>query len=107
MITLSPSAVSRLKEMQTPEQRGYGLRVSVTGGGCSGLSYKVAFEKEPTLDDRVVLQGDLNIFVDPKSDLYLNGMVLDFVMDQLQGRFVFNNPNAKTACGCGTSFSTG
>ena len=106
MITLSSSAITRLKEMQTPEQQGYGLRVSVSGGGCSGLSYKVGFEKEAASHDRVVEQDGLRIFIDPKSDLYLNGMMLDFVRDQLQGRFVFNNPNAKTACGCGTSFST-
>lgn len=96
----------RLKEMQTEAQKGFGLRVSVSGGGCSGLSYKVAFEKGPDARDLIAEQGGLRVFVDPKSDLYLNGMVLDFVRDQLQGRFVFNNPNAKSACGCGTSFST-
>jgi len=81
-----------------------GVRVGVTGGGCSGLSYVLDFEKEPRLGDSVF--GDSpRIFVDRKSLVFLRGTTLDFE-GGLNGKgFVFKNPNAKAACGCGSSFS--
>ena len=81
-----------------------GVRVGVTGGGCSGLSYVLDFEKEPRLGDSVF--GDSpKIFVDRKSLVFLRGTTLDFE-GGLNGKgFVFKNPNAKDACGCGSSCS--
>jgi iron-sulfur cluster assembly protein len=92
----------------------YFLRMGVLGGGCAGLSYsldfdakKEAHDKEFEFDFPGANAGDpkLKIIVDPKSYLYLNGTTLDYATRGLTGGFVFNNPNAKTSCGCGTSFS--
>jgi iron-sulfur cluster assembly protein len=81
-----------------------GLRLAVTGGGCSGLSYKIEFGDQKERDN--ILQfGDVRVLIDPKSVIYLKGIVLDF-KDGLNGKgFVFDNPNAKNTCGCGESFS--
>jgi iron-sulfur cluster assembly protein len=81
-----------------------GVRVGVTGGGCSGLSYVLDFEKEPRLGDRVFGENP-KIFVDRKSLVFLDGTTLDFE-GGLNGKgFVFQNPNAKGSCGCGSSFT--
>src|SRR5213083_2630082 len=82
-----------------------GLRVGVKGGGCSGLSYTFAWEREPRFGDEVFDGPDgAKIFVDRKSLLYLNGTVLDYDTNLVSKGFVFNNPNAKSSCGCGSSF---
>src|SRR6478672_11850418 len=82
-----------------------GLRVGVKGGGCSGLSYTFAWEKQARTGDEVFEGPDgAKIFVDKKSLLYLNGTVLEYDTSLLGKGFVFNNPNAKTTCGCGSSF---
>ena len=81
------------------------IRVGVKGGGCSGLVYTLSIEGDATGDDKVIEDKGIRIFVPKKSYIFLAGMVLDF-SDGLNGKgFVFNNPNAKTACGCGNSFS--
>jgi iron-sulfur cluster assembly protein len=82
----------------------YGLRVGVKGGGCSGLSYSLGFDKEAREGDKLVEVDGVRIFVDPKSLFYLSGTQLDYT-DGLNGKgFVFNNPNATKSCGCGSSF---
>jgi iron-sulfur cluster assembly protein len=82
----------------------YGLRVGVKGGGCSGLSYSLGFDKEAREGDKKITIDGVNIFVDPKSLFYLSGTQLDYT-DGLNGKgFVFNNPNATKSCGCGSSF---
>ena len=82
-----------------------GLRVGVKGGGCSGLSYIFAWEREPRFGDDVFEGSDgAKIFVDKKSLLYLNGTVLDYDTNLISQGFVFSNPNAKSTCGCGSSF---
>ena len=92
------------KEGISPEQGG--VRLGVQGGGCSGLSYNVRFDTQPRERDRVFQYGDIRVFVDPKSFIYLHGMVLDYHETLMQQQFVFVNPNAKKSCGCGTSFSS-
>lgn len=106
-ITLSTNAVKWIKYYSLQEQiTNGGLRISVTGGGCSGLSYKLDFQKEPTTGDKILEQDGVKLFIDPKSYLYIKGMQLDF-SDGLNGTgFTFKNPNAAQSCGCGTSFST-
>ena len=91
------------KEGVSPEQGG--LRLGVQGGGCSGLSYNVRFDTQPRERDRIFQFSDVRVFVDPKSFIYLNGMVLDYQETLMQQGFVFTNPNASKSCGCGTSFS--
>lgn len=81
-----------------------GLRLGVKGGGCSGLSYSLLFDGAKANDYVIDLEG-LPVYVDPKSAIYLKGIVLDF-QDGLEGKgFVFSNPNATSTCGCGESFS--
>lgn len=106
MVTLTENAVRKIKEVQVAENKpGALLRVSVAGGGCSGLSYKLDFVEAQGEKDKVFEQGGVRVAVDPKSYLYLQGMELDY-SGGLNGKgFVFNNPNAKKSCGCGSSFS--
>ncbi len=82
----------------------HGLRLSVKGGGCSGLSYVLGFDEQPRENDRIFESHGVRVFVDQKSLFYLSGTVLDF-SDGLNGKgFVFNNPQASRSCGCGSSF---
>jgi len=94
-----------LKLQQESNKQGMGFRVGVQGGGCSGLSYKLDFEENPSARDEVIDIGEVKLFLDPKSKLYLNGLTMDFVSTIASSNFVFENPNAKSACGCGTSFA--
>ena len=109
IITVTEKALGQIreiysKEAQTPNEAQKGLRLGVSGGGCSGLSYKIEFS-EFKEKDNVLDFGDLKILIDPKSSIYLKGVELDF-KDGLNGKgFVFNNPNATNTCGCGESFS--
>ena len=91
------------KENVSPEQGG--LRLGVQGGGCSGLSYNIGFDTRPRERDRVFTFGDVRIFVDPKSFIYLGGMILDYENTLMKQGFNFINPNSSKSCGCGSSFS--
>jgi iron-sulfur cluster assembly protein len=108
--------VAMAKEGVSPEQGG--LRLGVMGGGCSGLSYSIRFDSEPRQRDRVFIFGagvetpgdptnasPVRLFVDPKSFLYLAGMVLDFEETLMRQGFNFINPNSTKSCGCGSSFT--
>ncbi|HZT69114.1 MAG TPA: iron-sulfur cluster assembly accessory protein [Terriglobia bacterium] len=105
-IEMTPHAVDKVKEIlaqQTPTPAG--LRVSVVGGGCSGFSYQMNFENQTTPIDKVYEFDGLKVFIDQASLMYLNGTKIDFV-ESLEGSgFKFDNPNVKTTCGCGSSFS--
>jgi iron-sulfur cluster assembly protein len=82
-----------------------GFRLGVQGGGCSGLSYNIRVDSQPRERDRVFEYGEVRVFIDPKSFVYLNGMTLEWEETLMHRGFVFQNPNAKKSCGCGTSFS--
>jgi len=84
---------------------GSGFRVGVKAGGCSGLSYTMAFEDHPRPDDKVVLKDGARVFCDPKSHVYLAGTELDYVRSLMKTGFEFRNPQQKSACGCGDSFT--
>ena len=109
--------VAMAKEGVSPEQGG--LRLGIQGGGCSGLSYNIRFDSQPRDRDRVygfgagvATAGDptngspVRVFVDPKSFIYLHGMVLDFEETLMRQGFNFINPNSTKSCGCGSSFSS-
>lgn len=106
MIQLTEKAVDKVNEilgMQEPKPAG--LRISVVGGGCSGFSYSMAFENSPGMLDKTYNFGPLQVFVDQASMLYLDQVEVDYV-ETLEGSgFKFNNPNVKSTCGCGSSFS--
>jgi iron-sulfur cluster assembly accessory protein len=105
-VSITEKAAVQVKSIRERENRPKAhLRVSVIGGGCSGLSYKLSFEDEMKDKDQLVEMHGVTLIIDPKSILFLKGIVVDFT-DGLDGQgFVFNNPNAKQSCGCGTSFS--
>jgi len=106
MIAISEVAAKKIRTLMSKQGiSDGGLRVGVKGGGCSGLSYTFAWEREARLGDEVFEGADgAKIFVDKKSLLFLNGTVLDYDTSLLSKGFVFNNPNAKATCGCGSSF---
>ena len=106
MMTMTEVAVSKVKEImaqQNPQPTG--LRVAVVGGGCSGFSYQMAFEAQNTPMDKVMEFDGLRVFIDPASLLYLDGTQLDYVETTYGSGFKFENPNVKSTCGCGSSFS--
>lgn len=107
MVQLTERAVARVHELMGQERLPptAGLRLAVQGGGCSGLTYAVRFESQPTARDKVFEFDGVRVFVDPKSLIYLAGTVLDFKNELMQQGFVFENPNAGKGCGCGASFS--
>tara|TARA_B100000315_G_scaffold236238_1_gene251858 strand:+ start:85 stop:441 length:357 start_codon:yes stop_codon:yes gene_type:complete len=106
-VKISEKAASKIKVFAAKEgvTENVGLRVAVKGGGCSGLTYDLKITGEELPTDKVVEQYGVKVMVDKKSYIYLVGTELDF-SDGLNGKgFVFENPNAKKSCGCGTSFS--
>jgi iron-sulfur cluster assembly protein len=106
MVQLTETAIGKVKEiLDTQEPKPSGLRISVVGGGCSGFSYSMAFENTPGMLDKTYKFDGLNVFIDQASLLYLDGVQVDYV-ETLEGSgFKFNNPNVKSTCGCGSSFS--
>ena len=103
MITLTKFASNKIKTLLT-EKKETGIRAGVQGGGCSGFTYQLKFDNEKE-NDRVIESNGVNIYIDPKSFLYLMGTEIDFVDELNQSGFKFVNPNAKRTCGCGESFS--
>lgn len=105
MIQVTPAAASEMQRLLTAQGfNGWGLRVGVKGGGCSGLSYTMQFEAKSAEHDRVFEADGVRVFCDPKSYLYLNGLTLDYSNELMGGGFKFINPNAVRTCSCGSSF---
>ena len=105
-LIFTESAANKVKALIEEEgNNDLKLRVFVTGGGCSGLSYQFKFDTKERPTDKVFEFDGVKIVVDPKSLLFLHGMTLDYKESLLQSGFVFENPNAQKSCGCGTSFS--
>src|SRR5436853_7852663 len=106
-VTLSEAAAKQVKELKQAQKLPdtVFLRMGVKGGGCSGLSYSLEFDSELGPHDKKFDIDGVAVVCDAKSYLYLNGTTLDYVTEGLQGGFTFNNPQAKSSCGCGTSFS--
>jgi len=105
-VILTETASKQVKKlMQEQKLEQVFLRMGVKGGGCSGLSYSLEFDTEKGKHDKTFEIDGVPVVVDAKSYLYLNGTTLDYVTEGLQGGFTFVNPQAKTSCGCGTSFS--
>ncbi|MBA2355046.1 MAG: iron-sulfur cluster insertion protein ErpA [Luteitalea sp.] len=108
MINVTTLAAEKISELLTEEGKPTaGLRVFVQGGGCSGFQYGLMIEEaEPTVDvDKIVESNGVKLFVDPISVRYLKGAEVDFVDNLSGGGFTIKNPNAKSTCGCGSSFS--
>jgi len=106
MVSITERAVSKVREIiEAQAPRPAGLRIAVVGGGCSGFSYSMSFENSPNMLDKTYDSDGFKLIVDQASLLYLEGVEVDFV-DSLEGSgFKFNNPQVKSTCGCGSSFS--
>ena len=106
MITMTTAAEEKIRELMQEEQDTIGLRVYVKGGGCHGYQYGMSFESKMSDDDTVIERGDVKVLMDSQSAPLLVGCEVDYV-DALQGSgFAIKNPQAKTTCGCGSSFSS-
>jgi iron-sulfur cluster assembly accessory protein len=106
MIQLTETAKTKVQEiLNSQEPKPAGLRISVVGGGCSGFSYSMAFENTPGMLDKTYDFDGLQVFIDQASMLYLDGARVDYVESMEGSGFKFDNPNVKSTCGCGSSFS--
>lgn len=107
MIEISENASRQIRKLVEKQEMPAtaGLRVGVKAGGCSGLSYVFAWDDGPKPTDEVLEAAGARVFVDPRSLKFLDGTVLDYDTSLLSKGFFFNNPRAKSTCGCGTSFS--
>jgi|SRR4051794_31671562 iron-sulfur cluster assembly accessory protein len=105
-VNMTPNAVAKVKEIMAQQNPvPAGLRVGVVGGGCSGFSYSMSFENGAGMMDKVIDLEGLKVYVDATSMMYLQGVLVDYV-ETLEGAgFKFENPNVKSTCGCGSSFS--
>ncbi len=104
MITLTPVAIAKVKEILSERKEDAGLRIAITGGGCSGFQYQMTLDREPVADDRILEIDGLKVFVDARSVPYLTGTQIDYVDGENGSGFAFDNPNAKNTCGCGETF---
>tara|TARA_B100001287_G_scaffold230976_1_gene201694 strand:- start:194 stop:529 length:336 start_codon:yes stop_codon:yes gene_type:complete len=106
ILTFTENAKQRLKEiMSTKDLKGkLGLRISVTSGGCAGMTYKMDYVEKKTDGDEIIKIEGINVFIDPMAIMYLLGTKMDYVEDKFASSFVFNNPNETERCGCGESF---
>lgn len=110
-IIFTDSAAAKVWELIQEEGNfSLKLRAYVTGGGCSGFQYGFTFSEDTAEDDTVIVKsvdgGEVQLLIDPMSFQYLNGSEIDYTEDLSGAQFVIRNPNAKTTCGCGSSFST-
>jgi iron-sulfur cluster insertion protein len=106
MITITERAASKVQEIAKEEDLlGQGLRLRVLGGGCAGFQYDLYFEDKPTEMDEEFVDRGVKLYIDPLSFQYLDGTEIDYVESLHGAGFKFGNPNVKSTCGCGSSFS--
>jgi iron-sulfur cluster assembly protein len=106
LLQITPKALAEAKKLLAKHDKtDHGFRVGVRGGGCSGLTYVLDFDKEPRKGDQVMDFDGVKIFLDIKSQLFLAGTTLDYTESLMDTGFKFQNPNAKRSCSCGESFS--
>jgi iron-sulfur cluster assembly accessory protein len=104
-ISLTPAAAERIKDILSGDPGKTALRVAVNGGGCSGFQYEFTLESARQDDDLVIERDGATVLVDSTSLVYMDGAQIDFVDDLIGQSFKINNPQAKSSCGCGTSFT--
>lgn len=104
-VDVTDNAIKEIKKIKEENNipSEYNLRIGVKGGGCSGLSYSLGFDAESKPMDNIIEKDGVTILIDMKSFLFLTGTQIDFIDDENGRGFIFNNPNAKRTCGCGSS----
>ncbi|KAI1900102.1 hypothetical protein AGOR_G00046570 [Albula goreensis] len=104
-LTLTPSAVNKIRGLLQDKPEYIGLKVGVRTRGCNGLTYTLDYTKTKDAADEEVVQDGVRVFIEKKAQLTLLGTEMDYVESKLSSEFVFNNPNIKGTCGCGESFN--
>jgi len=105
IISLSENAAIRIKEIMTKDKNNsIGVRVGVKTGGCAGMSYVMEYANEKKINDEVIEDKGVRIFIDPGAIMYLLGTEMDYKKEEFSSSFVFKNPNETERCGCGESF---
>ena len=105
VMTVTPAAAERVRQIMAARPGVVGIRVGVKNGGCAGMEYTMTWAETQDRFDEVIEEKDFKILIDPKAILFLLGTEMDYKVDKLSSQFVFNNPNQKSACGCGESVS--
>lgn len=103
VLSLTEAAAQRIREIMTGKPEVAGLKIGVKKGGCAGMEYTLTWAETVGKFDEVVDEKGVRVIVDPAAVLYLLGTEMDWKVDKLAAQFVFNNPNQKSACGCGES----
>jgi iron-sulfur cluster assembly protein len=104
VMTMTPAAAARVKSIMASKGPGIaGLKIAVKKGGCAGMEYAMSWAETAGKFDEVIEQDGARVIIDPQAVLYLLGTEMDYKVDTLSATFVFNNPNQKSACGCGES----
>mgnify|MGYP001370179549 FL=1 len=105
IITLSQRAADRIREIMSKDNNNsIGLRIGVKSGGCAGMEYVLEYAKEKNLNEEIIEDKGVKVFIDPAAVMYLLGTQMDYKKEQFSSSFVFNNPNETERCGCGESF---
>jgi iron-sulfur cluster assembly accessory protein len=104
-ITLTEAAASRIRDILAKEPGKNALRIAVNGGGCSGFQYDFTFDDTRTGDDILIEQDGAKVLIDQASLEFIGGSIVDYIEGLMGAHFEIRNPNAKSSCGCGTSFS--
>ena len=107
MITVTDNAFNKIRDLivDEPNNSNLALRMSVKGGGCSGFQYEFTFDDKQEEDDFVIEKDSIKVFVDSMSAQYLMGATLDYKEEKFNSQFTITNPEVKSTCGCGSSFS--
>ena len=106
IITLTNDALNFIKNSVTAEDGCLGVRVNIAVGGCQGMAYEMTFVNEVNPSDILIQKDDIKIYIASRAVIFVSGMQVDYVKNAMGGNIVFENPNAKSKCGCGKSFST-
>ena len=105
IITLSQRAADRIREIMSKDNNNsIGLRIGVKSGGCAGMEYVLEYAKEKNLNEEIIEDKGVKVFIDPSAVIYLLGTEMDYKKEDFSSSFVFNNPNETERCGCGESF---
>lgn len=106
IVTITPAAAEKIKALMAKEgKEGFALRFGVTTGGCAGLSYEMKFQKSAYDNDQTFTQQGLTVIINQESVDFVKGVEIDYVETLKESGFKYRNPNAKSSCGCGTSFN--
>ena len=104
-IKFTDNAIKQINHLLSSKDKGSFFRIAIKGGGCSGFQYEISMESDVKENDLILSENDCRVVIDPISLEFLSGAIIDFKEELIGSKFVIENPNATSSCGCGTSFS--